>query len=106
MKHESLEFEFKVLDPERDMASVSSPQILVYRPKTGGVLVLVYFMENTALKIETGVVKSAMGKITLQYDASHPSGAHTASVSLRKLSYFFPEPDGMTSNFIFTGRKL
>ena len=100
-----MKYEFEVLEPEDGMVYVSSPQILTVHTKSDQVRVYIYFMANTALEINGGVVKSAMGKVKLQYRAVTPSGAYTASQTLRKIVFTFNRPKGMAPNFEFHGQE-
>jgi len=100
-----LEYEFEVLEPEDDLENAPTPQMLVLNTKDNQLRVTIYFMANTALGITGGIAKSAMGKVKLQYTAETPSGAYTASVSLRKIVFTFTDPQGMASNFEFNGQK-
>ena len=100
-----MQYEFEIQEPEEEMESVSSPQMLVVRTKNGQLKVTIYFMANTALEINGGVAKPAMGKVKLQYTAVTPSGAYTASQTLRKIVFTFTSPQGMASNFEFHEQK-
>jgi len=80
-------------------------KMIVARTKNSQLKVTVYFMANTALKISGGIAKSVMGKVKLQYTAVTPSGAYTASQTLRKIVFTFTNPQGMASNFEFHEQK-
>lgn len=100
-----IEFKFEEVAPEYAEAIVPKPQIVVLNLDISTTKVIVYFMANTALTITGGYVKSAMGKVNLQYLAESPSGAYTASVNLKKIIFTFSNVQGMATNFEFTGQK-
>lgn len=99
-----MEFLFKEIEPEQDIESVSSPQLLVSNMANGSLKVSVYFMCNSAHEIFEGKVSSGMGKTTLHCKLRSPSGTVTASVKLRKVEYVFPNPQGMANNFVFKAK--
>lgn len=101
----SLDYKFEVLDPEYPDAVSPRPQLLVFEKSIDDVVVIIYFMANTALKINGGIAKSALGKVRLYYKASSPSGALCASVKLRKIRFTFKNSQGMARNFKFLGEK-
>ena len=100
-----VEYEFEVQEPEDEIGYVPSPQMLIVHTKNDQLRVTIYFMANTAQEISGGIAMSAMGKVKLQYSAITPSGAYTASQTLRKVVFTFNSPQGMTSNFEFDGQK-
>ena len=100
-----MEYEFEIQEPEEELEYVPTPQMLIASTKSNQLKATIYFMANTALQIRSGIAKSAMGKIRLQYVADTPSGAYTASETLRKIVFTFTNPQGMASNFEFHGQK-
>ena len=100
-----MQYEFEVQEPGDEMEYVPSPQMLIFHTKNDQLRVTIYFMANTALEINGGIAKSAMGKVKLQYSANPPSGAYTASQSLRKVVFTFDSPQGMATSFEFHGQK-
>lgn len=101
-----MEYEFDVLDVEENFESVASPQVLIINTGLYERKVFVYFMANTALNITDGIAQSAMGKIKLQYTAESPSGAMTASQTLRKICFTFKNSQGMANSYEFLGERL
>ena len=100
-----IEFKFEEETPEYAGAIVSKPQIIVLNLDIDTAKVIVYFMTNTALSITGGYVKSAMGKVSLQYLAESPNGVYNTSIGLRKVIFTFPNTQGMAKNFKFKGQK-
>ncbi len=100
-----MEFNFKVLEPEEGILSVTGPQTLIYETDSGARVVVVYFMANSALKIIEGHAISSLGKVKLSYSVASANDALTASVSLRKISYSFPKPQAMANQIEFNGQK-
>jgi hypothetical protein len=78
-----------VEQPEHAEASVSEPQYLMYWLKPGEAVVEVYFMANRAVEIEDPHAVAVGRDISLRYFTRSPSGAFTASVSLRKVVFAF-----------------
>ena len=100
-----LEYTFEVLEPETELSSVSSPQLMVLKTKSNYLKVVIYFMANTAISITEGFVNTGIGKVKLQYKGELPGKAVTASQTLRKIAFIFPNPQGMASEFEFCGQK-
>lgn len=100
-----MKYNFEELEPEHDLQYVQAPQMLVVNTKNQTRKVFVYFMTNTALEISGGIVESAMGRVKLQYKAEKAGGACSASQTLRKVVFTFPDPQGMASSFEFHGQK-
>lgn len=92
---------FKEVSPEEEISSVPCAQMLRMYLIDGTLKVTVYFMLNSALQIAEGTASSAMGKVTLKCKTTNTSDAITASLSLRKVEYIFPYPEGMANEFIF-----
>ena len=100
-----MKFTFEVLEPEEEMSFVSGPQTLVFETANGERTVLVYFMANSALEIIEGHANYSLGKLKLSYTATSANDALTASVSLRKVVFNFPKPQGMANQIEFNGQK-
>lgn len=86
-----MECRTSVEQPEHPDASVSEPQYLMYWLKPGEAVVEVYFMANGAVEIEDPHAVAVGRDISLRYFARSPSGAFTASVSLRKVVFTFSD---------------
>jgi hypothetical protein len=84
-----MECRARVEQPEHPDASVTEPQYLMYWLAPGEAVVEVYFMANRAVEIEDPHAVAVGRDISLRYFAHSPSGAFTASVSLRKLVFTF-----------------
>jgi hypothetical protein len=89
-----MECQARVEQPEHPEAWVSEPQYLMYWLTPGEAVVEVYFMANRAVDIEDPHAVAVGRDISLRYFAQSPSGAFTASVSLRKVVFTFV---GLTS---------
>ena len=100
-----MQYEFEVAEPDEDLEFVPKPQVIVAQTKSGFVKVTVLFMANSALQIDTGIAKSSMGKVKLQFTGKTLSDAYTASQTLRKVVFTFTSPKGMAGNFEFIGQK-
>lgn len=101
-----MQYKFEVQEPDEQMELVPSPRMVVAHTKNGHLMVSIYFMANAALEITGGFAKSSLGKIKLQYLAVAPSGAYTASQTLRKIVFVFTNPQGSVKEFEFHGQKI
>ena len=75
--------------PEEPSARVIAPQFVMLWTSPTTATVLVYFQENAAYTVVDPHAVSIGPNVSLRYTAHSPSGAATASVSLRKLVYRF-----------------
>ena len=75
--------------PEEPSAHVTAPQFVMLWTSPTDATLLVYFMENAASSILDPHAVSVGPAISLRYSTHSPSGAASASVSLRKLAYRF-----------------
>ncbi|MGH1538817.1 MAG: hypothetical protein ACRBHB_00210 [Arenicella sp.] len=100
-----MDYEFEVQEPEEEFDYVPSAQMLIVNTRNKQLRVIIYFMANTALEISQGIATTSMGKVRLQYMADTPSGAYTASQTLRKIVFVFTDPQGMAKEVEFLGQK-
>lgn len=84
-----MECQAKVAQPEHPEATVREPQYLMYWLGQDQAIVEVYFMTNSAVEIEDLHAVAVGPDISLRYFTHSPSGAFTASLSIRKAIFRF-----------------
>jgi len=79
-----IDYQFEVLEADHPDAIVPTPQVLIFQLDINTKRIEVYFMENSAVAIDEGVVTSGMGTLNLWYTIEQPVELVAASLSLRK----------------------
>jgi len=94
-------FEFEQLTPDYPDALIPCDQLVVFQIDIHTIKVVVHFMLNAGLSIESARADSALGTVYLSVVAKSASGGICASSRAQKVCFTFPEAQGMASNFDF-----